>query len=199
MRRTLHGATAAERLTARYIPKGARLVPGPAGGAAYAYDVAGKAYAIAYKGTAARSLFHNSFRTPAQRDAKIAEFHASLIASAQYRAGRTADAAAWSNPLMVGTILYTSWGYDQTNTEFFAVTRVSGRRVYVREIAADYTETGFMSGRTSPRLPIEYTGPETMHTARPCGTYHPAAIKIGSCRTAYPHTAGQSHGVSSYA
>jgi hypothetical protein len=38
----------------------------------------------------------------------------------------------------VGTIFYTSWGYDQTNVEWFQVTRISssGLSVWLRPIAS---------------------------------------------------------------
>lgn len=43
-----------------------------------------------------------------------------------------------SNPhnVKVGDIFNMSWGYDQTNNNFFQVTRVSPKGVWVREIGA---------------------------------------------------------------
>ena len=37
-------------------------------------------------------------------------------------------------PLKVGDIFDMSWGFDQTNVNFFQVTRVTPKGVYVREI-----------------------------------------------------------------
>lgn len=201
MRHTLSGASKAERLTHRqsFIPAGARLVPGPAGGAVYIYATAGKPYAVAFRGTAGRPEWHHSYRTDAQRLEHIERFHRSLTASAERRAASSAQSAAWVNPLTVGTVMYTSWGYDQTNVEFFAVTRVSGRRVWIREIAAEYEATGFMSGWTWPELPIRYIGEETRHTARSAGNDQ-AAVKINESRTAWTETQpGRKHSTSSYA
>lgn len=44
----------------------------------------------------------------------------------------------------VGDIFYTSWGYDQTNVEFFKVVRVSAASVWVQETGQkrEYTEYG---------------------------------------------------------
>src|SRR5207245_2848035 len=104
--------------------------------------------------------------------------------------------AAWVNPLKVGDILSTCWGYDQTNVEFYAVTRVSGRRTWIREIAADYEQTGFMSGKTWPSMPIRFVGEETMHIAQGQGTSG-AGIKI---QHHYAHLeTGREHYTSSYA
>ncbi len=193
----LSGADKATRLATRnaFIPKGSRLVPGPAGGAVYVYETAGRPYAIAFRGTAARSEWHHSFRTIEQRDATIAEFHTSLTHSAEFKAKRKAEKSAWVNPLKVGDILHSSWGYDQTNVEFYAVTKVSGRRVWIREIAQDFEATGFMSGKCWPAMPIRFCGEETMHVAQPSGTS--ASVKIDH-HYAWPEN-GREHYTSSYA
>ena len=56
----------------------------------------------------------------------------------QYKAERKQTLAgkkeAAQAALEVGQILYTSWGYDQTNVDFYQVVKVSGKRAYVREI-----------------------------------------------------------------
>jgi hypothetical protein len=62
----------------------------------------------------------------------------------------TAPKTAQSAQPQVGDILYTSWGYDQTNVEFFQVTRVLPASVEVRRIDKKYDETGFMSGNSVP-------------------------------------------------
>jgi hypothetical protein len=38
---------------------------------------------------------------------------------------------------LIGTVWATSWGYDQTNVEFFQVIRETAKSVWVREIAAE--------------------------------------------------------------
>lgn len=66
----------------------------------------------------------------------------------------------------VGDILYTSWGYDQTNVDFYRVTRVKGKTVYVREIGATrvddshVTATAHTMSATETRHTIQkhYTG-----------------------------------------
>lgn len=49
-----------------------------------------------------------------------------------------------------GTIFHYSWGYDQTNCEFWEVIERKGQFVTIREIAQNSKEDGFMSGHTSP-------------------------------------------------
>jgi len=67
------------------------------------------------------------------------------------------QAAKKPHTLKVGDILNTSWGYEQTSVEFYEVVAVSGVMVKLRQIAADTTETGFMSGVTIP-YPGEFIG-----------------------------------------
>lgn len=201
-RLTLSGADKAERLAYRaaFIPKDARLVPGPSGCAVYRYDVNRQGVAvfgaIAFRGTAGKPEWHYTFRTDERRTQAITGFWDSVKDAAARRAASKAVKAAWVNPLTVGTILSTCWGYDQTNVEFYAVTRVSGKRVWIREIAADYEETGFMSGRTWPAMPIRFTGAETMHVAQSNGSTG-VSIKISHH---YAHVEdGRAHHTSSYA
>ena len=195
---TLRAASKDTRIAARYIPKGARRVALKSGDAvAYLYESAGRYLAIGYRGTAGRSAFHESYRTAERREKAVREFFAGVQASAKYRAERRAAKAAWSNPLTVGAVLYTSWGYDQTNVEFFAVTRVSGRRVWIREIASDSEATGSMQGICWPAMPIRFVGEETMHTAQPAGE-RGVYVRISASRSAWLED-GRTHHYSSYA
>jgi hypothetical protein len=56
----------------------------------------------------------------------------------------------FKSPFEVGQILYHSYGYEQTNIEFFQITKIEGKTVFVREICQERTETGNMSGKTMP-------------------------------------------------
>lgn len=189
-----------EALRASYIPKGeqvSRIELKDGAGVAYLYTAGDRPYAMVFRGSAGRPEFHHSYRNDEHRRRHVADFFASVRAAQQRKAGRQAERAAWANPLKVGDILYTSWGYDQTNVEFFAVTRVSGRRVWVRQIAADYEESGFMSGKTWPAMPITFVGEETMHVAQPSGAFG-VYVKISECRHAWPED-GRARCTTSYA
>lgn len=50
----------------------------------------------------------------------------------------------------VGDILSASWGYDQTNVDFYQVLSVKNKTVEIQEIGQNITGDGFMSGQTSP-------------------------------------------------
>lgn len=59
--------------------------------------------------------------------------------------------AQFVNPYNVGDFLYSSWGYDQTNREFYQILETRSTSIKIREVAQDRTRTGFDSGTCSPR------------------------------------------------
>ena len=50
----------------------------------------------------------------------------------------------------VGDIFYTSWGYEQTNVDFFQVTAVTAKMATVRKISEKRDETDWAQGKTLP-------------------------------------------------
>ncbi|WP_083698587.1 hypothetical protein [Alkanindiges hydrocarboniclasticus] len=61
------------------------------------------------------------------------------------------DAAAPNAAYQLGDIFYKSWGYDQTNVNFYQVTGKKGRvTLLLRELAKDTRYIESMSGYSSP-------------------------------------------------
>jgi len=59
--------------------------------------------------------------------------------------------AAFENPYNVGDFLYSSWGYDQTNREFYQVLEVRPTALFIREVRQATTEhTGYDSWNCIP-------------------------------------------------
>jgi hypothetical protein len=51
----------------------------------------------------------------------------------------------------VGQILSSSWGYEQTNVDFYQVIKVSASQVTIKEIHSEHvSEDGFMTGKVMP-------------------------------------------------
>jgi hypothetical protein len=96
---------------------------------------------------------------------------------AAYRASRTAP-HNWP----VGKILVRSWGYDQTNIDYYEVTAVHGPRVVtVRKIASDVVRSCTGADYVMPQ-PRNYVG-----EAKRC-TVNYGHVKVGdySGTDAYP-------------
>lgn len=69
----------------------------------------------------------------------------------------------------IGDLYYTSWGYDQTNINFYQVVALKGKRTAViRQIANDYLGGCGMQGMVRPRRDV-FSGNKmyTIRTAAP--------------------------------
>jgi hypothetical protein len=136
-----------------YLPKCDHLQPVDSLGtdaAVYTYDAAGAVYSIGFIGKAAKPAFHHRHRGEQERTNYIAGFLAGRKEAAESKAKRQAERKA-PHALKVGDILVCSWGYDQTNIDYYQVTRVPGAStVEIREIGAHSSgEDGFMTARCS--------------------------------------------------
>ncbi len=67
-------------------------------------------------------------------DIKTKEAADRLAVAAQLAATTKAAKADFSNPYKVGDILVASWGYDQTNIDFYQVTGITAKGVKFREL-----------------------------------------------------------------
>lgn len=85
--------------------------------------------------------------------------------------------------LSVGDILSASWGYDQTNVDFFQVVAVRGKMVDVRAIKASVKDTGFMCGDATP-IPNQFIENEKILSRRPSVYQGVAHVKIHESATA---------------
>jgi hypothetical protein len=128
----------------------------------FRYETERGYFALGFFGKAQKPAFHYRFKSEEQRATFIKEQVAAGERTQQHRAGRAAQRKAFVPSLAVGDILRESWGYDQTNINYYEVVSVSGKRVTVREIAQTSQETGYMSGRCSPK-PGDYIGPPSVH------------------------------------
>lgn len=147
---------------ARWIPKGSAKVA-LKDGAATVYLWGGngsRPCAIAYIGKSGKRAWNYSFRDEAKRAAYVAGWLANIAAGKKARDALLAERKAkLAKPhgLKVGDVLSGSWGYDQTNVEFWEVVKLAGKRmVEIRELCCESIETGFMSGNAVP-LPGQYT------------------------------------------
>lgn len=106
------------------------------------YEQLGRFFAIAFAGQAGKPASHYRYRTREQAIEAGNEFVASRASHAEYRAKRKAkrkaERAAHVTTLEPGRILVNSWGYDQTNINYYQVISVSpsGRSCVIREIGA---------------------------------------------------------------
>ena len=177
-----------------YLPKSETLKPVDPDGsdaAVFTYEENGKLYAIAFYGKAAKPAWHYRFSKDESRAQRVAEFIADRKARAKMMAERKADRSK-PHSLKVGDILVSSWGYDQTNIDFYEVVEVKGTAtVIIREIAQEREQTGWEQYKAVP-VPGSYIGEPLVKRASPDN-----AVRIASYAHAYKWD-GQPRSGSSY-
>lgn len=111
--------------------------------------------AVGFFGKAQNPTFNYSFRDEARRAQYVAQWFANMEAAAARKLERIAERRAkmaQPHALKVGSILRNSWGYDQTNIDYFQVVRLIGARmVEIREIGSMREGDGYGgTGRCAP-------------------------------------------------
>lgn len=160
--------------------------------ALYGQDEFGRCNAMGYQGKQTKPEFRYRFKSLAARDRHIAEFIAKCRSLVTIRAERAESRKAQDavpNPLKAGDILYSSWGYDQTNIDFYQVVESKGQFVKIRQLRAEITESGHlsMSGNAKPVGTGVYK-PNSEIIRRKVNVYGADSIyvRIDSCASASP-------------
>jgi len=119
--------------------------------------LADRVWLKAYRGKAINASGNYSFRDLAKAEAYAAEFAATeargIARSAARRAERAEALAAVkaSDFWAVGDVGTYSWGYDQTNTEFWQVVEVKAKTILIRRLQANKGYDQWEAGTTQPR------------------------------------------------
>jgi len=133
------------RINARWIPSDVTETIKTDHGVIYLYGN-GKPCALGYKGSAGKRTFNFRYFSEEQRAKSVQEYLDGWKLQADQKA-KWADERNKPHTLKMGDILYASWGYDQTNIDFWQIVGVRGKVVDIRPIAGTTDQTGFMSGR----------------------------------------------------
>ena len=181
-----------------YVPKGAvKVADKQSSAVAYLYESTGpkgpRWGAVCFQGKADKPSSHYTFRDSARRETHIAEHFGNVRAHEKRRLDNRAEAKAFVHTVQVGDIFRTSWGYDQTNVEFFQVVEVKGKHAILREIGCASVSRGmgcdsvvaqsgaFLKGCAPLRRLIQKGGFKISQCrwASPWGKRGPGGIVIG--------------------
>ena len=103
------------------------------------YKLAGKE-AKFFAGKAVNPTHYYRFKTFEAREAYIEKFFKGLEERAEAKAKRKAEAKEAKEKavkeLKVGDIYYTSWGYDQTNVDFYKVVEIKKASALIVEVGS---------------------------------------------------------------
>lgn len=107
------------------------------------------------KSANAKPLFNYRFRNVEQMEAWLGKELIRRMAIQAYHEERKAEKkkALENNPFQVGQIVYDSWGYEQTNIDFYQVIEVKNKSVVIQPIQGKMVPSqGYssMAGLTAP-------------------------------------------------
>lgn len=117
----------------------------------YTSERDGKPSAMAFYGKAGKPAFWCRFRDAERRAAYVANWLKACDERAAYKADTRAKRAAYVHDVKPGDIFRSSWGYDQTNIDYYQCVRLIGSHMMeVREIQQQSEETLSMQGKCVP-------------------------------------------------
>lgn len=122
-----------------YVPKEHRdeppMTPEGTDLAIWIWDENGRPYGIAFAGKSNKPLWNYRFKDDAQRQRQIDESIKSRKLTKEYKDKKIQERREYQHSYKVGDIFDTSWGYDQTNVDFYQVVEVRGKVLIVRKIS----------------------------------------------------------------
>lgn len=136
----------------RFVPQNARKIEDKlSGSCVYLYESNGRPCVRAFIGKQSKPVFSYYYNTEAQRDARAAEFLKAQHDSAKLKIEWKEARKAAKRSVEVGHVFVSTWGYEQTNVDFYVVTALVGKTmVEIRKCGSITTTNHGMSGRVIP-------------------------------------------------
>jgi len=175
------------RNTQRYIPEGYELSWDDQDlGIQVYYKNTPCISAICFVGRAINPTWHYRFKDGQQRINEVTRTFKNVAERAEYKAARKAKAAeAQANHgVKVGDVFRSSWGYDQTNVDYYQVVAVGKKTATFCKIAQLSESDGFLQGNCVP-APNQFISKPFKKLIQKSSTESSAYIKIYSFANAY--------------
>lgn len=156
------------------------------------YEANGKPLAAVFGGKRSKPDWHFRFPNEERMEAKIAEWIENQEARAASAKARRAEKNV-GHSLKVGDVLHSSWGYDQTNADFYQVVEVPSKCfVIVREIGYETISDNGPSTRVVPVKDSFKTDPKRYKSGKT------NSISVASYANAYKTNWEDSHHVTGW-
>lgn len=141
--------------------------------------------AMGFTRKAIHPAFNYYFKSAEKREAHVKQWVERLVKREDDKVVARMAKKAMSHTLKPGDVLYSSYGYDQTNINFYQVVELKSKTmVYLREIASIHTD----DSHVKPAINY-YIGERFEKRVNPA--YN--SCKISSCQTATPVTEGRAY------
>lgn len=170
-----------------YIPPGAVKVADKLSDAvAYLYtNVERKPCARVFFGKQSTPVVRCYYRSEAERESAVTRAFAGRREWKARNVEAQAKRKAFIPTFKVGDIFRTSWGYDQTNVEFFEIVEIKKKMAVLRGLKQARVETSSMVGICAP-LPGDFIAEDKYDGAPITRLMQDGRIKIDDVRTAWP-------------
>ena len=84
------------------------------------------------------------------------------------------------NKVEVGSIFSCSWGYDQTNVDFYEVVKTTKAMVFIRELLQEVVTSDDRAGNRMIPIKGAYASDEVLRKKLQSSSYDPHYVKINS-------------------
>ena len=173
-----------------YIPKGAREIKDVNTDAvAYVEDWENgtKYTAMVFAGKRSKYDKYYGFKTAEKRDEYVKQYFEDIAASYEakkkYAEKKKAMAAENQDKYEVGKILYSLWGYDQTNIDFYQIVKKTKSMIVIHKIGKEFLDTKYASEDLVMPVKDYFIGKEMKKKVGPYGvtlnTYANASLWDG--------------------
>lgn len=145
---------AEKRMASRWVPKGSiKLEAEEINAVVYLYDNS-RPCAVAYSGTRGKHDFNRVYNSVESRLERVNEWRKGMADHLKWKAEVRASRSK-PHGLKNSTIFVFSWGYDQTNLNFYQVVSSTEHTVNVREIAQKSIPHGGYGSMSDHRVAVK--------------------------------------------
>lgn len=108
-------------------------------------------YLISFDGRRSKVTNYYRYNSKEQRQNTIDRIQKRLNEHLEYKASKKAKQSEGHSNINIGDVFRASWGYEQTNNNFYEVIgKVGKSTLEIREISQERIEDGYMSGQCKP-------------------------------------------------
>ena len=171
-----------------YLPAEARdkapIVPEGTDLAIWTWESEGKSgtqyHGIAFAGKANKPLWFYRFRSEAHRQREIDDTIERRKSHFKRKQEKLEERLTFKHGFKAGDILSSSWGYDQTNVNFYEVVEAGEKEVTLREIAQKTVSQDGYGQEKVTAVPGKYIGPALRRRPIPGGGVKIDSVQYGS-------------------
>lgn len=134
---------------------------------------------MVFKGRAKKPLHYYNFRNNSSLEAFVDKMKQGADKREEMALADKKAIAEFELNINVGDVYVSSWGYDQTNVDFYKVTAVKGKKITFQQIGFYSEENSeyYMSDRVLPNLD-KNIGEEFNKIAKVCSCYGKAYLSL---------------------